>query len=317
MRNINFPACAYGAVVTPDGTLWQHTLSQGITPVNVQTGAVGALISTRDVDPNLRGTYGVTADADGRIWMSLPGQGAIGYDPATRQMSWINLGRDFGSVNTGYGLTVDVNNHVWAATPTRAFEWSARAFQPNREIANIDITVHNYGAISNFNSVSGIGSDRRGRIWMSTIQAGGSLVRLDPRTDTIATFAGPSGVYTYSDFTGSVRRLLIGTGSHNENYDTQCDPQYGDFRWAGTTPVGSALQFVFRTAMTQDGLDAATPVTLGSIPADTPLDVTARMLAAGVIAGRYARISTSFTTTRGNPPQSPVLQTLALSWRCR
>jgi streptogramin lyase len=316
IRHLDFPACAYGAVATPDGHLWWHTLSNGITEVDPITGRVGTLQRSGEGAGGNGGSYGVAADADGRIWVSRAYQDAYGYDPRMRQWTWANVqAHPDGRGQTALGITVDGNNHVWVAGATIAYEWDARAFRAGGQIDMASITVHRYAMPPGFSSVSALGADRRGRIWMAT-SSPGPLAQLDPVMNTVRTFPGPNQVYTYSDFTGAVRRLVIGTGTYTENYDAGCDPLYADFRYTASTPMGTSLNFVLRTATTEAGLGAATPVPLGVAPRDmSPIDVTARLLAAGVTPGRFARITVTFNPTN-NPVQTPVLQGMQLSWRC-
>ena len=292
-----------------------HTLSQGITPVDPVTGRVGALLRSGEGVNGNGGTYGITADASGRVWVSRAGQDAFGYDPRLRQWTWANVRALPGAATTGLGITVDPHNHVWIAGPTVAFEWDANAFVGNREINPRDIVVHRLPAIPMFASVSAIGADRRGRIWLATSQPG-PLVRYDPSDHSTASFSGPNQVYTYSDFTGAVRRLVIGTGSHTEVFDTGCDPLYDQFSYSATTPVGTSLQFVFRTALSQAGLSRATAVVIGIAPRDrNPIDIAARLLEAGVAPGPWASVTVDFSPSNV-PVQSPVLQSIGLRWRC-
>ncbi len=316
IRHLDFPACAYGGVVTPDGHLWWHTLSNGITEVDPVTGRVGVMQRSGEGAGGNGGTYGVTTDADGRIWVSRANVDAYGYDPRMRQWTWANVqAHPGGRGSTALGITVDPNNHVWVAGNSIAYEWDARAFRAGGQIDMAAITVHRYAAIPNFSSVSALGADRRGRIWMTTYGRG-PLAQLDPMTNTVRTFDGPNQVYTYSDFTGAVRRLVIGTGTYTETYNTECEPNFADFRWTASTPAGTSLNFVLRTAVTEAGLGAATPVPLAVAPRDmAPIDVTGRLLAAGVTPGQFARITVTFNPTN-NPVQTPVLQSMGLSWRC-
>ncbi len=314
IRRVDFPACAYGGVVTTDGTIWQHTLGQGITSVDPITGRAGPLlISGQGAPGGGRGSYGVAADGSGRVWVSQPGQDAYGYDPRMRQWTHANLG---GRGGTGLGITVDATNHVWVAGNGAAYDWDADSFRASADIAMADIHVHNFAPVPGFGGVSAIGADRRGNIWMATSQAG-PLLKYDPVMNTARGFAGPNQVYTYSDFTGSVRRLVIGTGTYNEVYDTGCDdPTFNTFRWTASTPAGTSLVFTMRTALGAMGLGGATAVPLAVAPRDMgPVDVTARLLAAGVNPGRYVRITVNFNPTN-NPVQTPVLQAMELSWRC-
>jgi streptogramin lyase len=313
IRHVDFPACAYGAVVTTDGTIWEHCLGEGIFSVDPITGRAGPLLRAGDgAAPDAGGSYGIAADGSGRVWLSRPGQDAVGYDPRMRQWTWADIG---GRGGTGLGITVDANNHVWVSGTDTAFDWDAASFRAGGAINAADIHEHNFAAVPGFDGVSAIGADRRGNIWMAT-SSQGPLVKYDPVMNVARGFDGPNQVYTYSDFTGSVRRLAIGTGSYSETYNTMCEPTYGEFRYTAATPMGTTLQFVLRTAVSEAGLGAATPVPLGVAPRDgSPIDVTARLLAAGVTPGQFARITVNFNPTN-NPVQTPVLQAMSLQWRC-
>jgi streptogramin lyase len=314
LRHVPFEPCAYGAVTTPDGTIWEHTLSVGISPINPRTGRVGALIRTAEGLANTGGSYGITTDADGRIWLSRPSRDAVGYDPTTRQWARVDL-MGLGPRAGSLGITVDPRNHVWVAGTNVAYEWSARAFRPG-DIDPAQVTRHDFDNVGNLMAVSAIGADRRGRIWMASARPG-PLVMLDPLTDRAEAFAGPNQVYTYSDFTGAVRRLTIGSGHYDELYNTDCDAQYDSFSWSADLPTGTSIQFVLRTALTEAGLVDATAVPIAVAPVDRPaVDVAARLLAAGVNPGQFARISATFNTTN-DPVQSPILRSIQFSWRCR
>ncbi len=314
LEHLDFAACGYGAVVTRDGTLWEHTLGQGITPVNPRTNVVGQFLPTNE---GRGSSYGITADADGRIWLSSPGHGAYGYDPDLRRWSRVELESIFvDRAATGLGITVDHRNHVWVASARAAFEWDARSFRADAAIDLAQVRRHTWPEIAGFGLLSAIGADRRGRIWLASWRTG-PLVKLDPETDEVTAFPGHNEVYTYTDFTGGVRRLVIGTGSYTDFYDTDCDPLYDSFEWSGDFPPGTSVQFVLRTATTEAGLSAGTPVAIAVAPRDVaPVDVAARLLAAGVVPGRFARITATLLTTT-QPLQTPVLRSMRFSWRCR
>ncbi|MDP3274365.1 MAG: hypothetical protein Q8Q09_04170 [Deltaproteobacteria bacterium] len=317
IRAYPFAACAYGAVVTPDGTLWEHTLSNGITPVNTTTGAVGTHVRAgTGVSSCTGGSYGITADARGRIWLSRTGcRDAVGYDPRTGQWTLVNV-MAMGATAAGLGITVDSSNRMWLPSNNQLFSWDSDAFVGGGSIPAAAITRHALTVPAGWTSTSAVGADRSGAIWVTT-QNAGPLLKFNPMTNTTQPFAGPNRVYTYTDFTGAVRRLVIGTGTYEEQYMAECEmPAYADLTWRATTPVGTSLQFVVRVANTEAGLAMATPVTLAVAPRDSsPIAIGPRLMAAGVGQGRYARLSVTFTPTN-SPVQSPVLHELGLSWRC-
>ncbi len=318
IRHVDFSACAYGAVVTSDGTIWQHTLGHGITSVDPISGRLGHLLMSGDRAPvGGGGSYGVAADGSGRVWVSRPGQDAFGYDPRMHQWTHASLGGVGGArVNTGLGITVDGDNHVWVAGPSVAYEWDANSFRGSADISAADIRVHNFAAVPGFDSVSAIGADRRGNIWMAS-SSPGPLVKYDPMTHMATGFSGPNQVYTYSDFTGSVRRLATRQGLYSEVFDLGCVGAWiHSFEYTASTPPGTSLAFTLRTTNNAMGVEAAPAVSLGVAPGDmSPVDVTARLLAAGINPGRYVLITVHFNPTN-NPVQTPVLHSMAVSNYC-
>lgn len=311
--HIPLEQCAYGMVTTVDDTIWVHVLGNGIIPVNHVTGTVGQLVA-----PPRGSTYGITTDADGRLWLSRPSSTPVGFDPLRRVWTEVMMPTVEGSGSpNSLGITVDANNHVWVASATAAFEWSAREFVSDRDIPASAVRAYVFGAVPNFAMFpTAIGADRAGSIWLASNRVGAPLIKLDPMTSRARAFTGPNQVYTYTDFTGAVRRLVIASGSYTEHYDTGCTPDFADFHWSATIPAGTSIQFVLRTATTEAGLAAATPVLLATAPTAQPIDVTAQLLAAAVVPGRYATIAATLIPTN-SPVRSPVLESMTLSWRCQ
>ena len=313
IRTVPFGPCAYGAVVTADGTLWQHTLSQGISAVNSRTGAVSPLIN----NGGPTGSYGISADAQGRIWLTRGGVGALGYDPMTRQWTTVMV-----SGMNSSGITVDGMNRVWVGARSgvnnEVVSWDAAAFVGGGVVPAAALTRYTFTprAGVSWTSTSALGADRAGAIWLTT-SAPNPLIKFNPMTRVTETFDGPNRVYTYTDFTGAVRRLVIGTGTYTEPYVAECNnPVYAQLTWDAVTPMGTTLVFVLRTAANEAGLGAAMPVTLGTAPTDmSPVNVAARLMAAGVTPGKYASLTVTFNPTI-SPVQTPVLRSLGLSWRC-
>ncbi|MFO0561372.1 MAG: MopE-related protein [Polyangiales bacterium] len=299
LQTVTIPHCAYGAVVAPDGRLWWNggAFNSSITPMTTTTGAMGTTVTG--------GGYGITVDADGRLWFS---QGNRGYDPRTN--SWTTT---TGSVSST-GITVDGMNRVWGVVGNNLVNWNASAFvaggaMPAAAFTSRAITPAPSG-------VSAIGADRAGNIWLATSNAG-PLTRFDTATNSFTTHAGPNRVYTYTDFTGAVRRLVIGTGTYTQNYDTNCArPELAQLTWDATTPAGTTLVFAMQTADTMAGLGGAPSTVIATAPMmASPVDVAARLAAAMVTARRFVRLTVTFNPTT-MPIASPVLRGMSLAWRC-
>jgi streptogramin lyase len=323
LRAVDFDRCAYGAVVTPDGTLWQHSHSRGLTPVNPYSGIVGTFVPlpTTFARGGCVTSYGVTADMQGRLWLSGSAcADVLGYDPRSRAWTRVEL-RSRGATAAGLGITVDSTGRVWvpaAGSPPRVFSWDAEAFVRGSTIAARDVSVIELTSAGAGWTPSAIGVDRGGALWVASYTLPSPLVRVDLGTSAVERIDGPNRVYTYTDFTGGVRRLLLGSATHNEVIDTQCvAPQYAELRWRAETPPGTSLSFSMRVANSESALATAPVVAVATVPSDVaPADLTARLRAEGIEnPGRFARISIAFTPSSA-PVGRPTLDALELSWRC-
>ena len=59
-----------------------------------------------------------------------------------------------------------------------------------------------------------------------------------------------------------------------------------------------------------------TAVNLAAAPMDrSPVAILPKLMAAGVMPGRYARLTVTFTPSQ-MPVATPVLRSVGLSWRC-
>jgi hypothetical protein len=128
-------------------------------------------------------------------------------------------------------------------------------------------------------------------------------------------YIGPNRVYTYSDFTGSVRRTAIGVGNYEQDYDAGCaDPLWSDLEWDAETPTGSRVIFTARTAAAVVDLDAAAPVEVVVTPTDeSPMDIDAALTAAGLTSEQYLRLT---VTLDSGGVTSPTLRSYSVSWHC-
>ncbi|MDP3275352.1 MAG: hypothetical protein Q8Q09_09175 [Deltaproteobacteria bacterium] len=325
-RPIAFGRCAYGATVTPDGTLWEHSAYNAITPINTVSGEVGASIPVpTGMRAGCTSSYGITADIRGRIWLSGRNcRDVLGYDPAMRAWTRVDLS-PFIPVGgaSGLGITVDPSNRVWVPIST-ATDW-----QGPTKVAFFDADVFMAGATVPSSRATeltpsmphanptAIGADRAGNIWVASAAVGGQLLRYQPTLSRWDAFGGPNRVYTYTDFTGGVRRLLIGTGRYSEDYETCEGGTYGELVWSADTPAGTSLTFAIQLADSRTGLAMATSITLGIAPRDSsPINIAEKLRAAGVMnIGRFARLTVTFTPN-SSPVASPVLRSMAFTWRC-
>jgi hypothetical protein len=324
ITQVDVPVRPYGAVVTADGRLWIGTLDEGATAYIDTTTATPTASGRISFPLTLRGGcnqgYGITADNRGRLWFAGWGcRDALGYDPAANQWTRLDSTPVIGGT-AGRGITVDPMGIAYMAFatsgdgPSRIARWDTARWVPGGNIPSSAITV--ISPPPGHDGPSGLGLDRLGNLWLAHYISS-QLVRYTPSTGAITSFTGPNRVYTYSDFTGSVRRTVIGTGTYTEDYDAMCDaPVFNRLEWEGDTPPGTSLAFSVRTAATATGLGGATSVTVAIAPRDSsPADVAAALRAAGITPQRFARVTVTFTPT-SMPIQSPVLRALRLVWSC-
>ncbi|MDP3279436.1 MAG: MopE-related protein, partial [Deltaproteobacteria bacterium] len=324
ITQVTVPVNPYGAVVTADGRMWIGTLDNGRTAF-VDTTTMPPTVSGPIAYPlGLRGnctqSYGITADAAGRVWFTGWGcRDALGYNPATSQWTRVDTTALIAGTS-GRGITPGPDGFIYMAggnsgdNLSRIVRWRADAFMGNGTIPASAVSL----VISpNLNGPSGLGFDRLGNLWLAHYAGASELVRYNPTTAATATFTGPNRVYTYSDFTGSVRRTVIGTGVYTEDYDTMCDdPTIAQLEWDSVTPAGTTLNFALQTAATPAGLGGSTSVPLAVAPTNTsPRDVSPLLRSAMVTARRHVRVTVTFNPT-SMPVASPVLRSLNLSWRC-
>jgi hypothetical protein len=299
IHEMGIPHCAYGAVVTPDGRLWWNggAFNRQFTPMNTTTRALGTTVNG--------GGYGITTDADGRLWFSQTNQG---YDTRSGQFTTLPV-----SVSSS-GITVDPMNRVWARVGNNLANWDGAAFVAGGMVPAAAITQR--PITPTMGSTSALGADRGGNIWLATSGAG-PLWLFDTAANAFTQHNGPNRVYTYTDFTGAVRRLVIGTGTYDHRYTAECnDPQFAELTWDANVPAGTSLQFTLRTAATEAGLGMATPVVLANTTMDmSPVAVMPKLMAAMVTPGKYSRLTITFNPSR-MPVASPVLRSFGLSWRC-
>jgi hypothetical protein len=312
VRSFNIPRCAYGAVATRDGNIWFHTPSGGVTPINSASNMVGEYAQISNAPAACRASYGITADANGRLWLSRSGNGVTGYDPATRTWTCMQA-TDVAGGRTGAlgsGITVDAMNRVWApqaGNPLMFYVWDAGAFAPGAMIPGAAVRTYSLGR--SFGS-SALGADRSGRMW---VVQGSELVRFDPAMGMQTTLPGPVGVYSYTDFTGSVRRLILREGTYTQDYERCASGRFTNLTWSGDTPGTARLVFVARTADTAAGLAMARGVTIATSPGSmSPVDIEPALRAAGEIPGRFLRITVQFVPGMA----TPVLRALAVEHRC-
>ena len=167
----------YGGAVDSQGNLWMYIWSTGtIVHVDVQT---------LDYFTIAGGSYGITVDTKGRVWV---GDSARRYDPMT--MTWSNP-INWPGGSGGTGIAQDLQGRIWTGT--------------SGGVAWVDMETMEWGATVPLPEGSGlyrgVGVDVDGYIW--AVRLGGTTAhRIDPNTYDVTTYDGLNSPYTYSDFAG-------------------------------------------------------------------------------------------------------------------
>jgi streptogramin lyase len=312
-QTFNIPRCTYGAVGTSDGNIWYHTPGEGLTPINAMTNMVGTFVPLSAAPAPCRSSYAISADGSGRIWVSDYYSGtAAGYDPAMRAWTCMNPstapgGR--GGAGTR-GITVDTMNNIWMpqqGNPFNFYVWPATAFVPNGVIPGGMVRVLNLGRAF---IDAALGADRAGNMW---VLRENELIKYNPMTNTHEDHTGPVGTYTYSDFTGAVRRLALREGSYTQDYERCEMGRWTTLRWDASTPGDSTLTFRVKTAATAMGLDAAPTITVAVASRDmSPINLEEVLRMQGMMNLKFLRVTVDFRPGMA----TPVLRAMSVENRC-
>jgi hypothetical protein len=305
----------YGAVVMPDNKIYWTTLG-GSSIARVDAATLTADPSTISINGSI---YGSTADSLGRIW-GTSGGGITSYDPATGHMA---TGFIEGAVSSG--VTSDADGNLIAAThrngTVQFARWPASSFDSN--FADVTPSVTYFDTmVPESNYRSAVGVDRSGAWWTTNVGTvwGGSgqdqLVRYNPVTQTATTYTGPNDVYSYSDFTGSVRRAATKQGSWEGVYEVSCaNAQFNNFNLYGTYPAGSTTTVSVRRAATQAALASASAVQVATVPANaSPYALGSLLTAAGQTSGAWVKLS--IVLKQGAGGETPIASGFRFNWTC-
>ncbi len=165
----------YGAAVDTNNDLWMYIWSAG-TIVHVDH-------ETLEYDTFNGGSYGITVDTKGRVWVDS-GQR---YDPLTQQ--WAGQIGDLPG-NGGSGVAEDLKGRIWKAT-AGGVGW----VDGETMMVGDKVTLPIDGL------ARGIGVDVDGYIW-AVMLGGNTAYRINPDTYEIASYDGLNAPYTYSDMGG-------------------------------------------------------------------------------------------------------------------
>jgi streptogramin lyase len=170
----------YGAASDADGNFWGSQLGQGyLVRVDRETFEV-------DSYPMPLSGYGMTVDANGRVWTCS--YGAARFDPASE--TWETNNAAGGQA----GCMSDSQGRLWmASNPLVALD-----IDTLQVVASINLPSY----------VHGVSVDFFGYVW--GVATTNSAYRVDPATGDYETVTGLNSPYTYSDMTGWALSNVVG-----------------------------------------------------------------------------------------------------------
>jgi streptogramin lyase len=310
LNTVDFNVNSYGFAIDSNGWIWIsgrgparhiqrfHTVTLAVEPA-IPIGACGGL------DP-----YGITVDVLNRVWVGIWLDGnccAARYNPADGSWFGVNTRPGWGGVR---GIAADADGTIWAAIHQN---WGGGAIASFNGDDGSGLVVRDIAGVIPV----GVGVDELGHVW-TVNQATSNVTRLTKATGALEQFpVGPSP-YTYSDFTGYQRRLMVPRGTWTRDYErcaVDSFDRWGTITWDADVPVGAELSITGASADTSAGLDAASSVSLAAVPSDVPpVDVEAAFAVAGVPLLRFLRVT---VTLEASPDrESPVFRSLDVRWHC-
>ncbi len=178
---------AYGGAADADGNFWGLNFGNSSEIFRVDHEDYTVLEFPL---PNSVGAYGITVDQEGRPWVCSNGVARFNLDDST----W----SEAPGVSSGGGCMTDGVSTIWHGN--------------GASIVGIDTeTLAVVHTIPVPQYTHGISIDFAGKVW--GVQGSGSQAyRADPETNTVDTFTGLVGAYTYSDMTGFALSTAGGGG---------------------------------------------------------------------------------------------------------
>ncbi len=300
----------YGAVVTSNNTIYWTSLNASyLSPLNATTLEVGPLVSQMDGS-----IYGATGDSFGRIWGSY-GNRIVGYDPATNARTYLDVPSTVSS-----GITSDAQGNLWFGHQigngnVGLGRFPATAFVANGQIASDAATFFDTG-VARSGSQSAVGVDRGGAVWQAHNGGDSRLVRYDVTAGTAQHYLGPNMTYSYSDFTGSVRRAATKQGSWEGIYQIPCaNAVFNQFNLYGEYPTGSTTTVSVRRASTEAALATTAAIPLATVPANaSPYALGTVLTGAGATSGAWMKVT--IVLKQGANGATPIASGFRFNWTC-
>ena len=332
VRTVDLPLQPYGAAAarTP-GVVWFTSAAwqdpsrhqwftdpryadnpPAIVAVDFTTGEVGERILVAP-DAPCQGSYGITVDPKGRVWVGAEQCGAVfGYDPEVGVWQYVDLTWSEAPFALTRGIVAGRDGRIWVAhshctnnqQPDCGFVTSFAA-QGGRDQVHYPLP----------NAIDSIGMDLDGqeRVWVVNRRSNNAS-RIDPRGDphderTVQTFPTGREPYTYSDFTGYGLVTQFPRGVYRGRVERCRKALWHQAHVVGAVPEGTAVELRLRLADTEEELSEAPwegpwstyPVALHGEAEEAPV-------------GRFLEYELTLTSENGDT--SPRVNEVAFYYQC-
>jgi hypothetical protein len=304
----------YGATVDRLQRLW--VVQPGTARLALIDTLTGTLVNGNISNTAECSAYGIGIDGKNRVWVPGWGLGAVAcrYDHATQtwqKFTFMSAMSQAGTTfNMGRGIAVDAAGRVYmsgygsGSAQLLRFDAETGAIIPFGAAQFIDMTD-----MATTASI-GVGLDGDGHPWVNNYS--GNATKVDQVTGAITrTQQQPSGLYTYSDFTGyQLRNFTAPRGTYRRDF-TACDEEstWRSLTWDAATPANTTLQVFVKAANTLADLNSTTLVRYGPFTT-SPVD----LVQAGVPKAKYARVEFVLRSVDGQT--TPVLRGFNIVWAC-
>jgi hypothetical protein len=311
----------YGLIVDSQQRLWVVKVPSAPVEMDLIDTTTGAFIAQDIKGPANCGSYALGIDGKDRFWVpgwSTNTSSACRYDRATD--TWTHFDFTGTMCNGGHvygrprGIAVDDMGRVYMDVDTDLTgNGMSQVIRFDAETGTL-IPFGTANCIDATDSLTsggiGIALDGDGHPWVNNNS--GNAMKVDKDTGAITrTAQQPSGLYTYSDFTGyELRKFTAPRGTYQKDF-TGCsmDTRWRRIAWTADTPPGTTVQVFIKVGNTVADLNNTATMQYGPFTM-SPADLDA----AGVPHGLMARVT--FVLLSMNGMSTPVLTGFDVYWLC-
>jgi sugar lactone lactonase YvrE len=261
--------------------------------------------------------YGIAPDTAGNIWFGDWTNSTIGIH-ALKPDGTVHLAGSPAQVVTAvtfhptHGTTWGTRHSdqelvsIWA-DPVKA---AAAGHTVGQEHCRVNITTSG-GQGTN---PHGVAVDRLGRLWVPMRFGGGWVNVYDTSCVRQATYrvdVRGNELYSYSDMTGAILRTITANeGRWVQDFDSgYLHANWYRVTWAGTTPAGTGVRVIVRSADTQAGLTSAAACGGAALFNSSPADISG---CAGLGLHRWLRVEVVLSSTI--PGVRPTVSNVDAAW---